>query len=83
VEAIEDGAAVERVVVAEDLPQVAQQPHPSRGVLLLLGLGGRHDGRGGAGADRPVAAGEVGDGDQRLPGVGRTVLQRHRRLGVL
>src|SRR5438046_3010267 len=40
-------------------------------------------GVGEAGAGGPVAAGEVGDGDQGLPGVGGPVFQRHLRGGVL
>jgi hypothetical protein len=40
VEPVQDGGAVERVIAAEDLLQVAQQPHASRGVLFLLGFGG-------------------------------------------
>jgi hypothetical protein len=31
---------------------------------------------------RPVTPGQVGDGDQRFPGVGGLVLQRHRRGGM-
>ena len=38
--------------------------------------------RGLAGPGGPVAAGEVGDGDQRFPGVGGAVLDGHVGLGV-
>src|SRR5919106_4188216 len=82
VQGLQDAGGVERLGGAEDLTQLGQKPDAGRGVLFLLSLGSGHGG-GGAGPGRPVTAGEVGDGDQRFPGVGGPVLEGHGRGGVL
>ena len=65
------------VRVVEDVAEVSQQPGAERGVGVVLGVERE---RGGHRPLRPVAAGQVRDGEQRLPGVGRPVLYRHHRL---
>jgi len=67
VQPLQDGAGVQRVGVVgvEDRAQVGEQPHAGAGVLLVLGLGTGHGHGGVAGAGGPVAASQVGGGDQR------------------
>ena len=68
--------------VTERAPAVGEQGGRGRDrAAVVVVLGGQQLGRG-AGAVRPGTGGEVGDGDERFPGVGGPVLHRHRRHGV-
>ena len=69
-------------LVRQDLPDVRQQPDRDGVIAHRLGPG---QARGGATRPRgPVAAGEIGNGDERFPHIGGPVGERTRQrwLGV-
>ncbi len=70
-------------MLLENRLDVSKQPHTVGAVLVgRIGFTDQSYARR-ARRSRPVAAGRVGDGDQRFPGVSGPVLYRHAGLGAL
>src|SRR5258706_15461723 len=75
----QDRLGVQRVSITEDSQQVGEQAGAERSIGVVL-RGERESGLAGTGG--PVAAREVGNSYQRLPGIGGAVLHGHQRLSV-